>query len=85
MGPRTLEDADVASSRAQLDHALAAVPHLAPVSVAIFGGVVAPQALGFPFNRMTAVDARDWAAIEAWAAEIAEHLARTPATASAAT
>jgi menaquinone-dependent protoporphyrinogen oxidase len=84
MGPRTLEDADVASSRAQLDHALAAVPHLAPVSVAIFGGVVAPKALGFPLNHMTETDARDWAAIETWAAEIAGRFARTPATASAA-
>jgi menaquinone-dependent protoporphyrinogen oxidase len=82
MGPRTLHDADVASSRAQLDHALAAMPRLAPVSVAIFGGVVAPEALGFPFNRMPAADARDWAAIEAWAAEVAERFARTPASAT---
>jgi menaquinone-dependent protoporphyrinogen oxidase len=79
MGPRTLQDADVASSRAQLDRALGAMPRLAPVSVAIFGGVVAPEALRFPLNRMPAVDARDWGAIEGWAAELAEHFVRTPA------
>ncbi len=79
MGPRTLEPSDVASSRAQLDRALAAVPRLAPVSLAIFGGVVAPETLRFPFNRMPACDARDWTAIETWATELAPRLTRTPA------
>jgi menaquinone-dependent protoporphyrinogen oxidase len=67
MGPRTLEPADVASSRAQLEHALAGV---APDALAIFGGVVKPEALRFPFNRMPASDARDWDAIDAWTAEL---------------
>ena len=71
LGPRTLEPADVAASRAQLDRALRAVPEVTPVSVAIFGGVVKPEELRFPFNRMPASDARDWAAIERWAAELA--------------
>jgi menaquinone-dependent protoporphyrinogen oxidase len=74
LGPRTLEEEDVASSRSQLDHALATVPELEPVSVAIFGGVLDPAKLSFPFNRMEAVDARDPEAIRAWAAELAEEL-----------
>jgi menaquinone-dependent protoporphyrinogen oxidase len=85
MGPRTLEEADVASSRAQLDRALAQAPRATPISVAIFGGVVAPEALRFPFNRMPAVDARDWTAIEAWATDVAERFAGTPATGIVAT
>ncbi len=71
MGPRTLEEADVAGSRSQLDQALAAVPELEPVSVAIFGGVVDPATLSFPLNRMPAVDARDWDAIHGWAEQLA--------------
>jgi menaquinone-dependent protoporphyrinogen oxidase len=72
MGPRTNEPADVAGSRAQLDRALAKTPEIEPASVAIFGGVVDPDKLRFPFNRMPASDARDWPAIEAWAAALAE-------------
>jgi menaquinone-dependent protoporphyrinogen oxidase len=71
MGPRTLEASEVAGSRSQLDRALAKTPEVEPISVAIFGGVVDPAKLRFPFNRMPASDARDWAAIEAWAAELA--------------
>ncbi|HEU0129741.1 MAG TPA: flavodoxin domain-containing protein [Mycobacteriales bacterium] len=71
MGPRTLEPADVAASRAQLDAALARAPELSPRWVAVFGGVVRPEELRFPFNRMPACDARDWAAVRAWAAEVA--------------
>ena len=70
MGPKTLAETDVASSRAQLDHALAGFPQLEPASVAIFGGVVDPSKLRFPLNRMQASDARDWSAIEAWAVEV---------------
>lgn len=66
MGPKTMAEADVAASRKQLDHALEAVPELTPVSVAIFGGVVDPSKLRFPFKHMPASDARDWDAIRAW-------------------
>jgi menaquinone-dependent protoporphyrinogen oxidase len=72
MGPKTLKDPDLASARAQLDRALAATPEVRPVSVAIFGGVIDPAKLGFPFNRLPAVDLRDWGAIEAWAGEVGE-------------
>jgi menaquinone-dependent protoporphyrinogen oxidase len=70
LGPRTNEASDVAGSRGQLDRALAKTPEIEPVSVAVFGGVVDPDKLRFPFNRMAASDARDWPAIEAWAAEL---------------
>ena len=70
MGPRTMEDHDVAASRAQLDKALSKIPELEPVAVAVFGGVLDPGALRFPFNRMPASDARDWAAIRAFATDL---------------
>jgi menaquinone-dependent protoporphyrinogen oxidase len=70
MGPKTMAEADVAASRKQLDHALAAVQELTPVAVAIFGGVVDPSKLRFPFKRMPASDARQWDAISAWSREL---------------
>jgi menaquinone-dependent protoporphyrinogen oxidase len=72
MGPGSLRDKDVAGSRSQLVRALGHVPELAPGRIAIFGGVVKPETLRFPFNRMPAADARDWDAIEAWAADVAD-------------
>jgi menaquinone-dependent protoporphyrinogen oxidase len=79
LGPRTLDPADVAASRAQLDRALAATPALEPVAVAIFGGAVKPGELHFPLSRMPASDARDWAAIDAWAEELVAHFCPAPA------
>jgi menaquinone-dependent protoporphyrinogen oxidase len=70
MGPLTTEDKDVTAARGQLDRALHAQPDVTPVSVAIFGGVVDPAKLHFPFNHMPATDARDWDAIRDWALEI---------------
>ena len=75
MGPRTVDAGEVAASRAQLDKALARVPEATPTAVAIFGGVLDRTRMRFPFNRIPASDARDWDAIEAWAAEIAGALA----------
>lgn len=74
MGPRTLEEADVAASRAQIEKGLAKTPEVVPISVAVFGGVVDPAELRFPFNRMAASDARDWDAIHDWAVEIGARL-----------
>ncbi len=74
MGPRTLAESDVEESHEQLDNALAMVPELEPVSVAVFGGVVDPAELRFPFNRMPASDARDWDAIHVWAQDVAGEL-----------
>jgi menaquinone-dependent protoporphyrinogen oxidase len=72
MGPGSLAEKDVAGSRAQLARALDHVPEVSPASVAIFGGVVRPETLHFPLNRMPASDARDWDAIEAWGLEVVE-------------
>jgi menaquinone-dependent protoporphyrinogen oxidase len=67
MGPPTMEPAEVERSRRQLDAALAKEPQLEPVAAAIFGGVINPTRLRFPFGRMEASDARDWDAIRSWA------------------
>lgn len=70
LGPLTLEDGQVAGSRKQLGKALR---HLGvnPHFVTVFGGVVEPEKLRFPFNHMPKSDARDWSEIEAWAGEVA--------------
>ena len=75
MGPLTTGDDDVAGARKQLERALAAVSDVTPVSTAIFGGVVKPDDLHFPFRHMKASDARNWADIEAWGREVATLLA----------
>jgi menaquinone-dependent protoporphyrinogen oxidase len=83
MGPKTMAAGEVAVSRKQLEHALADVPDVTPVAVTVFGGVVDPSKLRFPFKRMPASDARDWHAIGAWghslAALFAEELEPVPA------
>ena len=71
LGPRTMEAKDVAGSRTQLDRALAKAG-TEPFAVAIFGGVLDPRKLRFPFNRMPASDARDWDAIHGWGEGIAD-------------
>jgi menaquinone-dependent protoporphyrinogen oxidase len=80
MGPLDLEDKSVGSARGQLEHALGKVPEVQPRSVAIFGGVVHPDELHFPFSRMPETDARDPEAIRAWAQEVAADLTTVPAT-----
>jgi menaquinone-dependent protoporphyrinogen oxidase len=82
MGPQTLEESAVASARAELDKALAKVPDISPATVAIFGGVVDPSKLRFPFSRLPASDARDWDAIAAWAKDVEEIFGRIPAPVS---
>jgi menaquinone-dependent protoporphyrinogen oxidase len=71
MGPRTTGKHEEEGSRAQLVKALARVPEVDPCAVAVFGGVIDPHTLHFPFNRIPASDARDWAAIRNWATEVA--------------
>ncbi len=71
MGPRTVKEHDVRAAREQLLKALGKVPEVDPTAVAIFGGVIEPHTLRFPFNRIPASDARDWDAIRAWATEVA--------------
>lgn len=72
LGPKTLEPADLASARAQLAKALGRTPDVHPHEVAVFGGVIDPKTLPFPFNRMRASDARDWDEIDVFAFRCAE-------------
>ncbi|HEY7633184.1 MAG TPA: flavodoxin domain-containing protein [Thermoleophilaceae bacterium] len=80
LGPRGLPETRDDAQK-QLDRAIQR-SRLTPVSVALFDGVVRPDKLRFPFNRMPAGDWRDWDAIRAWGSELAPKLAITaPATA----
>ncbi len=75
LGPGSTKPEDIERARGELEKALAAAPEVKPVSTAIFGGVIDPAKLRFPFNKMNAVDARDWQAIQAWAEAVAHELA----------
>lgn len=70
LGPLTTAEKERQDSRAQLDRELAKASWLAPVSIEVFGGVINPAKLHFPFNHMPAGDARDWTAIRAWACKL---------------
>ena len=74
LGPRSAAEEERRGSREQLDRALAKASWLAPVAIEVFGGVIDPAKLRFPFNRMPASDARDWTAIRAWASNLAASL-----------
>jgi len=71
IGPLTSGLDDLASARRQLDHALDKIAEVQPVTVAVFGGVVDPTHLPFPFSHMAASDARDWDQIRNWARTVA--------------
>jgi menaquinone-dependent protoporphyrinogen oxidase len=81
LGPKTLDPGDVAESRTQLLGALHKLD-CEPKTTAIFGGVVDPAKLRFPFNRIEKSDARDWEQIEQWTREVAAHVAGDRAVAS---
>jgi menaquinone-dependent protoporphyrinogen oxidase len=70
IGPLTSGLDDLAAARRQLDHALDKLAEVHPVTVAVFGGVVDPAKLHFPFNHMAATDARDWDQIRSWARKV---------------
>ena len=74
MGPGTTDERSMASSLGQLERALRRTREVRPFAVSIFGGVINPARLRFPFNRMPASDARDPEAITAWADEVAGHV-----------
>jgi menaquinone-dependent protoporphyrinogen oxidase len=65
-------------SGAQLDKELAKFPWLTPDAVEMFGGKYDPAKLRFPINLFAgdepASDLRDWAAIRAWASNLAAKL-----------
>jgi menaquinone-dependent protoporphyrinogen oxidase len=77
MGPKTSSEHDLGEARKQLDLNLKKLPDVRPVTIAIFGGVVDPAKLHFPFNKLPATDARDWDAIRSWSKEVAEAMLRT--------
>jgi menaquinone-dependent protoporphyrinogen oxidase len=74
LGPLKNEEHELADSRKQLDHALDKVSDVHPRSVAVFGGVIDPAQLHFPFNHMPKTDARDWNDINGWARSLPEVL-----------
>jgi menaquinone-dependent protoporphyrinogen oxidase len=74
LGPGKDTPEDFAQSRQQLDRALEKEPGVQPRAVAVFGGVVDPDRLRFPFNRMPKADLRDWSAIFGWAKSLLEAL-----------
>jgi menaquinone-dependent protoporphyrinogen oxidase len=77
LGPKTASEHDRAEAGAQLERALGDAE---PATVAVFGGVIDPEKLRFPFNRLPASDARDWTAIGAWVDEVAALVARQEVT-----
>jgi menaquinone-dependent protoporphyrinogen oxidase len=76
LGPFHADEKERQEARAQLDKELVKFPWLTPAAIEIFGGKFDPATLRFPFNlipalrQMPASDARDWAAIRAWAANL---------------
>jgi menaquinone-dependent protoporphyrinogen oxidase len=74
LGPGKNTPKDFESSRHQLEHALAKTPELEPRAVAVFGGVIDPERLRFPFSRMPKADLRDWDEIRRWASTLPAEL-----------
>ena len=70
LGPLSTDKKEWQGARTQLDRALAQAPWLTPVAIEVFGGVINPAKLHFPFNHIPAGDARDWTAIRGWASEL---------------
>ena len=78
MGPKTSAPDELEATREQLKLSLKKLPEVGARPVAVFGGVIDPEKLHFPFNRLPATDARDWEAIRAFADRCAERAAATP-------
>jgi menaquinone-dependent protoporphyrinogen oxidase len=76
-GPLSAEPAHHDAARKQLVRALSRVPEVQPVGIGIFAGRIDPAQLRFPFDRMDAVDARDPAALRAWAESLPSLLTRS--------
>ena len=77
LGPIHNEEKEFQDARARFDKELSKFPSLAPVAIEIFGGKFEPAKFRFPhnlipaMNKMPASDIRDWAAIRAWASNLA--------------
>jgi hypothetical protein len=78
MGPKTSDPDELAATREQLDLALKRLPPVDAEPIAIFGGVIDPAKLHFPFNRLPASDARDWPVIQSFADSFASRMMREP-------
>jgi len=60
MGPLSGDHDEREKVRPQLDRALTRFPAIHPIATEIFGGVIDPERMPFPFSRMPAGDHRDW-------------------------
>lgn len=78
LGPTENRDEDWKDTRGQFDQELAKIAWLKPAATELFGGKLDPARLRFPDSLLTLLpasplyhaqpsDARDWAAIRAWA------------------
>lgn len=72
-----IDEKEWQDSREQLEKELVQFSWLKPVALEIFGGKFDPEKLTFPYNLLPALkkmpvsDVRDWAAIRAWASDLA--------------
>ena len=78
MGPLSDDPAEKEKVRPQLERGLERYPELEPVATEIFGGVIDPGRMPFPYNRMPAGDHRDWDEIRRFAVSLT---ARVPVAA----
>lgn len=85
LGPIGIDENEMHSSRAQLSEELGKYPWLAAIAVGVFVGKYDPTKLHLrdrliaslpasPLYQMPARDGRDWAAIRAWASNLAVEL-----------
>jgi menaquinone-dependent protoporphyrinogen oxidase len=80
LGPFHNKEDEFRSAREQLDKEMAKFPWLKPAAVEVFAGKFDPDKLRFPYSlmgplrKMPASDERDWEAIRAWAAVVADAL-----------
>ncbi len=72
LGPTTSDRTDAAYAREgdRVRSALARSGCPANARIEVFGGVIDPAKLHFPFSRMDAGDWRPWPLIEAWVADL---------------
>lgn len=85
LGPLSTDEQEIRDSRDQFDSVVEQHPTLKLDALEMFGGKYDPSKLGFshrllvalpasPLHGMSARDLRDWAAIRAWANELADKL-----------
>ena len=80
LGPTTAErdDESYAKEGARLRSALEKAECPPNAQVELFGGVIDPSKLHFPFSRMEAGDWRPWPLIESWVASLIAELGTVP-------